>query len=163
MSNPKVREFLGLMQPARTLDQERSWIASIVSDKQHHRMFVIEDERGTPIGTCGLRAIDRDEGGALLGIMIGEPRLWGRGYGTAATEALLACAFGEVELREVRLSSHVENRRAIRCYEKAGFEVRPRPQGKSDARAHEIYMAITRAQWEATRRERPAAESSVSQ
>jgi len=149
VSDPEVQRFLGLIQPARTLDQERSWIASILSDRQHHRAFVIVNESGDAIGTCGLRAIDREEGTALLGMMIGYPRLWGRGYGTAATRALIKRAFAELELRQVRLSCHAENLRAIRCYEKAGFEQRPRPEGRSNDRPGEVWMAISRGRWEA--------------
>jgi RimJ/RimL family protein N-acetyltransferase len=149
VSDPEVQQFLGLLQPARTLDQERSWIASILSDRQHQRAYVIENESGIPIGTCGLRAIDRDEGTALLGLMIGDPRLWGRGYGTAATKALLERAFHELELRQVRLSCHAENRRAIRCYEKAGFEHQPRPEGRANERPGEVWMTISRELWEA--------------
>ena len=148
VSNPEVQQFLGLVQPARTLDQERSWIASILSDRQHQRAYVIENESGIPIGTCGLRAIDRDEGTALLGMMIGDPRLWGRGYGTAAAKALLERAFHELELRQVRLSCHAENRRAIRCYEKVGFEHQPRREGRTGERAGEVWMAISRERWE---------------
>ena len=158
VSNPEVRQYLGLIQPARTLHQERSWIAGIIADKQHHRAFVIEDERGIAIGTCGLRAIDADGGTALLGMMIGEPRLWGRGYGTAAAGALLAYAFGELDLKEVRLSCHVENGGAIRCYEKVGFEMGSRREGQSGARAHEVWMAIGRARWEVVRHDNAAAE-----
>ncbi|MFB3881482.1 MAG: GNAT family N-acetyltransferase [Armatimonadota bacterium] len=147
VSDPEVQRFLGLIQPARTLDQERSWIASILSDRQHQRAFVILSETGVAIGTCGLRGVDREAGTALLGMMIGDPRLWGRGYGTAATRALLGYAFGELELREVRLSCHAENGRAIRCYEKAGFERRPAPAGRSE-RPGEVWMAIGRERWE---------------
>lgn len=162
VSNPQVQEFLGLIQPARTLEQERSWIAGILSDKNHHRSFVIADERGVAIGTCGLRAIDRDEGTTLLGMMIGEPGLWGRGYGTAATNALLRYAFDELELREVRLSCHNDNTRAIRCYEKAGFEARPRPHRKIYERREEVWMAISRERWQATQSADPAAQPEVS-
>ncbi len=144
--NPHVCEFLGLLQPARTLEQERAWIASILADKEHHRAFAIEDERRVAIGTCNLRAIDTQAGTALLGMMIGEPRLWGRGYGTAATRALLSFAFEELNLREVRLACHKENLRGIRCYLRAGFERRSAECDPSP-RPHEIQMAITRERW----------------
>jgi RimJ/RimL family protein N-acetyltransferase len=147
VSHPEVCRYLGLLQPARTLEQERSWIASILSDPQHQRAFVIENERGEGIGTCGLRAMDREEGTALLGIMIGEPRLWGRGYGTAATKALLRYAFEELGLHEVRLSCHAENKRAIRCYEKVGFGPRLRPERVSEPGRNEVSMAIGSEQW----------------
>jgi len=147
ISDPAVHAFLGLLEPARTLEQERSWIASILTDKEHQRAFVIEIEKGSPIGTCGLRAIDRENGTALFGIMIGEKRLWDRGYGTAATRALLDYAFGELDLKEVRLSCHRENRRAIRCYEKAGFRLSTYVPERLQFGRDEVRMAVRREAW----------------
>lgn len=151
VSDPAVHVFLGLLEPARTLEQERSWISSILIDKQHQRSFVIETEKGDPIGTCGLRAIDRENGTALFGIMIGEKRSWDQGYGTAATRALIEYAFQELDLREVRLSCHRENRRAIRCYEKAGFRLSTYVPERVQFGREEVRMAVRREAWLALR------------
>jgi RimJ/RimL family protein N-acetyltransferase len=158
VSDPDVLLYLGLVQPARTLEQERSWIASVLADKAHQRVFVIEDERGTPIGTCGLRGIDRETGTAHLGIMVGEKRLWDRGYGTAATRALLGIGFGELSLSEVRLSCHSENRRALRCYEKAGFRRSSHATQRPRFGRQEVKMAVRRVDWEQTRQTAEVAE-----
>ncbi len=155
VSDPAVHAFLGLLEPARTLDQERSWIASILTDSGHQRAFVIEDERGEAIGTCGLRGIDRESGTAFFGIMIGETRLWNRGYGTAATESLLDYAFRELALREIRLSCHRENRGALRCYEKAGFRASSHVPERVQFGRDEVRMAIGRDTWLAARARAP--------
>ncbi len=151
VSDPDVLRYLGLVQPAQTLEKERAWIASILADKTHQRVFVIEDEQKQPIGTCGLRGIDRDAGIAFLGIMVGEKHLWNRGYGTAATRALLAVAFDELGLQEVHLSCHAENRGAIRCYEKAGFRPSPHRARRPQFGRHEVCMAIRREEWKQPR------------
>jgi ribosomal-protein-alanine N-acetyltransferase len=151
VSDPEVSEYLGLLQPARTLEQERAWIASVLADRQHQRTFVVKDEAGQPIGTCGLRAIDAEQKTALFGIMIGERRLWGRGYGTAATEAVLSFGFGKLGLREIRLSCHRENRRALRCYEKAGFRLSSYRSRQHQFGREEVGMAIRREDWLARR------------
>ncbi len=147
ISDPLVGRFLGLLEPARSLEQERSWISSILVDKQHQCAFVIEDERGNPIGTCGLRGIDREKGTALLGIMIGETGYWDKGYGTAATKALLSHAFNELGLREVRLSCHPENHRAVRCYEKAGFSRDSERALSPSTGREEVRMVAKREGW----------------
>ena len=147
VSDPDVHAYLGLLEPMRTMEQERSWIASILTDKQHQRAFVIETEEGDAIGTCGLRAIDEEQGTALLGIVVGEKQLWNRGYGTAATNALLEYAFTELDLKEVRLSCHRENRRAIRCYEKVGFGPSGYVPDRVQFGCDEVRMAIRRDAW----------------
>jgi len=148
VTDPDVLRYLGLTQPASTIDAERAWISRMLTDGTHHRIFVIEIEDARPIGTCGLREIDRETGSATLGIMIGEKRLWDRGYGTAATKALLAHAFTELGLTRVELSCHRDNGRGLRCYEKAGFVPAgsgsaPRPYGGTKAQ-----MVIDRQRWE---------------
>ncbi|UCC67448.1 MAG: GNAT family N-acetyltransferase [Armatimonadota bacterium] len=148
VSDPDVRRLLGLIRPARSVEQERAWIAGVLADKEQQRVFVIADEHGQAIGTCGLRGIDRREGTGFLGIMIGEKTLWNQGYGTYATKALLEYAFGELGLREVQLSCHPDNRGALRCYEKAGFRPRGPSAGERPFRRAEVRMAITRERWE---------------
>jgi len=146
VSDPDVTRLLGLFRPARSLEQERAWISSVLADQQQ-QAFVIADEHGRAIGTCSLRGIDETEGIAFLGLMIGEKTLWDRGYGTSAVKALLGHAFRELGLREVRLSCHPDNRRALRCYEKAGFETDARRSGAARTARREVWMVITRARW----------------
>jgi len=151
ISDPEVTRLLGLIRPVRSVEQERAWIASVLADREQQRVFIIADEHGRAIGTCGLRGIDRKEGTAFLGIMIGEKTLWDRGYGTSGTKALLEYAFGELGLGEVRLSCHADNQRALRCYEKVGFERGARGSKSGRPRRREVWMAITRERWEGLR------------
>lgn len=162
VSNPRVHRYLGLLHPVRTVQQERSWIASILTDKQHQRSFVIEDEDRRPIGTCGLRGIDPEQGTAFLGLMVGEPALWGRGYGTAAARSLLRFAFRELSLKEIRLSCHRDNRRALRCYEKVGFRPSSHQPDQAQFGDREIRMAINRDEWLAHARQSAAAPTEES-
>lgn len=147
VTDPEVVLHLGLTRPPRSVREERAWIATVLSDPEHLRMFVVEDDNGLPIGTTTLRGIEPGEGIAHFGILIGEKRLWDRGYGTAATRKTLAFAFRELGLREVRLSCYSRNGRALRCYQKAGFvvvgrEAPWRPEGGAD-----LKMRVTREAW----------------
>jgi len=151
VSDPDVIRYLGLLQPPATVEAERAWIAGVLADKVQQQPFAIEDEQGRTIGTCGLRGIDRQTGCAHLGLLIGEKRLWGRGYGTAATQALLDHAFQTLGLREVRLSCHPDNRRALRCYHKVGFKISKIPAGDSLFARAEVRMVIDRQTWEQLR------------
>ncbi len=150
VTDPEVARYLGLVQTPVSVEQERSWIVGLLADERQ-RHFVIEDEHGRPLGTCGLRGIDPLEGAAHLGLLIGSPHDWGQGYGAAATEALLEYAFRELGLKEVRLSCHERNHRAVRLYQKLGFTPsRHRLPQWTFGRA-ELRMAITRAAWERRR------------
>jgi RimJ/RimL family protein N-acetyltransferase len=80
---------------------------------------LLTDDR--PIGEVLLGHIDRMNGSAELGIFIGEPEEWGKGYGTDAVNALVDFGFGELRLERIWLNVWTENDRARRAYEKAGF------------------------------------------
>ena len=95
-----------------------------LAKEQGHDLFnflicLPADER--PIGEVMLADVDRLNGSAELGIFIGEPDEWGKGYGTDAVNALVDFGFGELRLERIWLEVWTENARARRAYEKAGF------------------------------------------
>jgi RimJ/RimL family protein N-acetyltransferase len=80
---------------------------------------LLDGER--PIGDVSLFELDQAHGSAELGIYIGEPDEWGKGYGTDAVNAIVDFGFGELRLERIWLNVWTENERARRSYEKAGF------------------------------------------
>ncbi|MEM7734875.1 MAG: GNAT family N-acetyltransferase [Deinococcota bacterium] len=85
---------------------------------------------GEYIGTIEL--YDLSKRSATLGIIIGERRYWGKGYGTEAIKALLHHAFTTLSLDEIRLHTFADNLRAQACFKKVGFiETRRVPAGNS--------------------------------
>jgi len=104
------------------------------------------------IGFVGLYILGWGAREAALGIGLNRRDFWGRGYGTEAVQLMLRFAFTELNLRRVTLSVFSYNRRAIRSYEKAGFQREGRLRGavrRGDARADEIFMGTLREEWQA--------------
>lgn len=102
------------------------------------------------IGDIGLDVVDWSGRDAFVGLGIGEPEYWGKGYGTDIMNILLRFAFTEVNLRRVTLTVFEYNPRAIRSYEKAGFchEGRLRRVLNKEGRRWDIlYMGILREEW----------------
>jgi RimJ/RimL family protein N-acetyltransferase len=109
------------------------------------------------IGTCAFSQLDGDNGSTLFHITIGERDAWGHGYGSEATELMVAHAFTRLALHRVALTVFEFNVRAIRTYEKCGFAVEGRARGAifRDGRFwDEIHMSILASEWEARQRER---------
>jgi aminoglycoside 6'-N-acetyltransferase len=72
---------------------------------------------------------------------IGEVSYWNRGFGTRSISLLLRYLFQTRRACKVVLDPHVDNHRAIRCYEKCGFRiVKLLP-------AHELHEGILRDSW----------------
>jgi RimJ/RimL family protein N-acetyltransferase len=87
---------------------------------------------------------------AFVGLGIGEPEYWNKGYGTDVMNTLLRFAFTEINLRRVTLTVFEYNPRAIRSYEKAGFRHEGRKRqllNREGKRWDELYMGILREEW----------------
>ncbi len=99
----------------------------------YRRSLAIEDEDGRHIGNIMYYNIDTLRQEAELGITIGERHCWGQGYGTEAVRLLLEHLLGRAGFRRVHLKTLEWNRRARRCFERAGFVERGRTQRGSNS------------------------------
>lgn len=75
------------------------------------------------IGNIALNQINWVNRTAYLGIMIGEKKCWGRGYGTEACKLLVDYAFMKLNLHKISLGVFEEHTHAVRSYLRAGFKV----------------------------------------
>ncbi len=118
-SDPEIIRFLGRNTPV-TLAEEERWYREY-ERRTDEQIFAIEVE-GRHVGNLGLHKIDRTHRKADIGIVIGEPEFWSKGIGTEAMRVALGYAFGELGLNKVSLDVLEYNTRAIRMYEKVGFQ-----------------------------------------
>lgn len=147
LSDPDVLRYLGQPQAPASQEAKLAWIVRATADGAQQRVFIIENDSGRAIGTCGLRHISQAQGHASLGILIGEKALWDQGYGAAALRSLIEFAFHDLGLRQVQLTCHRDNRRALRCYQKVGFRrLRSDLTDRQPARA-EVRMVLERERW----------------
>lgn len=105
------------------LEQEEKWFESLLDLKDSYN-FAIEDlETGKYIGGCGINKINWLNRSVIIGIFIGDKDYWGRGYGTDAVKVLVKFIFEQMNINKIKLNVFSFNKRAIRCYEKCGFQV----------------------------------------
>ena len=98
------------------------------------RVIMEGKEDGQPIGYGQFYRLDDelfeeyrclDTGGVVFAMdqFIGVPELWGKGLGTEYVEAVFEWLVQERGATAVVLDPRVSNERAVRCYQKAGFEI----------------------------------------
>ena len=81
---------------------------------------------------------------AVLGILIGEKTLWGKGYGTIAIQLALELIFKTHQFERVTLQTLDHNTRARKSFERVGFHL----TGFADAGKQRFaHYQITAAQW----------------
>jgi diamine N-acetyltransferase len=121
--DPSVRRHLTIYLPFSQAQEER-WFENLLGrlERREDVLLAIETADGIHIGSLGLHAINWKDRCAELGIVIGDKAYWGQGYGADAIRTLLGVAFGEMNLHRVFLRVDADNARAIRCYEKCGFQ-----------------------------------------
>lgn len=104
--------------------------------------LAIDTLDGIHIGNCSLSTLDPANRDAQLGILIGESAYRNGGYGTDAMRLLCRLGFEQMNLERIELTVYGDNARAIRVYEKVGFqhEARRRQAHFVDGRYEDVLI-----------------------
>lgn len=104
-----------------------------------------------PIGIASLDGIELPHREAWFSIGLGDRSYWGQGYGSDASQLMLAYGFRELNLHRISLTVFEYNQRAIRAYERLNFrhEGRARDFLLRDGRRWDmLFMGLLRHEWE---------------
>lgn len=153
-SDPEVTRYW-ITQAVPSMDELQGWLER--NRQPGSLLWLIEDEQGAPIGHISLFGIDPTHRHAELALMIGERRVWNRGYAREALRVLLGHAFAEREdgglrLHKVWLTVAAENLAAQRVYLACDFheEGALREHMYRDGSWHdEVVMSILDREWAA--------------
>ena len=131
----------------------KEWLEKEMEDEgtKFFTFQIRELQSGKMIGFTGIGDLLWNHGDGWVGIGIGEPEYWGKGYGTEAMQLTLRYAFTELNMHRVTLGVFDYNPRAIRSYEKAGFKLEGRLRGEVSRQGshHDILlMGVLRSEWE---------------
>ena len=101
---------------------------------------VIERDTGALVGEAGLKPFEDGGADVELGYAFG-PAAWGRGYATEAARAIVAEAFGPLDLSRVVAVTRVENTASQHVLAKLGFQ----PAGRRDVYGGDLpYFVLER-------------------
>lgn len=121
LRNPEVNRYMISGHEPIAYEDEVSWYDGMTASETDLVLQIHNRQTGTYLGNVGLHHIDWVHRGAELGIMIGEPAEWGRGYGRDAMITLLRHAFDGLGLHRVMLRCNPENARGLAAYRAVGF------------------------------------------
>jgi diamine N-acetyltransferase len=105
--------------PRRASLENGLWFSELMYDNTRV-YYAVEDERQVLIGRISLRDM-RGHDSARLGIGFGTD-FCGQGYGTESLRVFLRYFFLDLGFRRMVLDVSAINTRAVRCYERCGFE-----------------------------------------
>lgn len=96
-----------------------------------YQLAVTAGEDGMLLGSCGLRKPAAETIRAELGYEL-DPAVWGHGYATECTRAMLTWGFAALGLSRVRAQCVSGNTRSARVLTKLGFRLEGRLREQSD-------------------------------
>jgi RimJ/RimL family protein N-acetyltransferase len=156
-SDPDLRGYLAKHLPIGQAQEEKWFEQSLANKDRNTQSWAIDAQPAdmavgpwVHIGGCGLHEIEWRHRWGELGIVIGARDYWGRGYGTDTVQTLSTWAFDSLNLNRVFLRVFADNARAIRCYEKVGYqhEGRLRQHDFSNGAYRDVLlMGLLRSDW----------------
>ena len=130
LSDPEVTRYLETGVFPTTRQDLEKFYESVTGSRSQVIFAIVDRKSNLHLGNVKLGPIDWIHRRAMLGILIGEKKFWGRGIGEEATRLMVDYAFRRLNLNRVTLGVVAEHESAVRCYEKVGFKVEGR--GRED-------------------------------
>jgi [ribosomal protein S5]-alanine N-acetyltransferase len=115
----------GLVQYREDFGEQdaRDWVDRALSRNGRDRKWTITlADRPSPVGFTALYGLG-GQAAPELGILIGEPEVWGQGVGTEAQRLTIRRAFDEFDAHRVVEQILAGNSRARHVVERLGFEL----------------------------------------
>ena len=117
VNDPEIQKFISTIPFTVSFEDEMNWIKEkMESDSIIFSM--IEKDTNEYIGNIEMMNIEDNKG--ELGICITKDKC-DKHYGTEAINRFLDYAYNDLNLDEVYLNVHGDNKRAIKCYENCNF------------------------------------------
>jgi len=106
--------------PVLSEEEVKKWF-KVKTIRSGKKCYGILDENKRVIGYLAIKDIKKFRKHAKLGIVF-DPNYLNRGYGTEAIRVFLDYFFYQLNMKTMYLDVARHNKRAIRCYEKCGFQ-----------------------------------------
>jgi RimJ/RimL family protein N-acetyltransferase len=121
-NDPDIQKYF-FTRDAFTYEQQVRWYARYVQDETD-MTFMIVAKTGIALGMVGLYNIDMQGRTAEFGrLLIGAKKYRGFRFGKEACSMLLKLAFETLNLKQVYLSVHDWNVKAVGLYDALGFRI----------------------------------------
>ena len=152
INDPEVRSNLLFNNPV-SIHQEEKWFSGMLARHEDEQPLTIEvrtEADWQTAGNTGFMSINRHESSAEVGIFIGDKRFWNQGYGTEAMRLMVSHGFNDLNFHRIFLHVFDTNPRAVRSYEKVGFqhEGRLREARYLEGRYVDVLvMSILKSEW----------------
>lgn len=120
-NNSEVTKYMVRGRIPKSPEQIATKYEGLLESENDVVFVIFEKENDEPIGVAGLYEIQWVTRRAELRILIGEKEYWDRGIGTEVVKLLVSWGFETLNLHSIYLGVNASDKRANKCYQKAGF------------------------------------------
>jgi len=120
LNDPLINRYLEVRHVPQTLESTRTFVQTL-SECAIDYLFGIFVDDNDHIGNIRLGPIDNLYSRAFIGLMIGEVKCQGLGYGSEAISIACRWAFEKLKLHKVEAGCYASNVGSLRAFEKVGF------------------------------------------
>jgi len=127
LNDPRINRFLESRHVHHTLQGTEQFVRACLASPNTLFLGIRSLElNGRHVGNIKLGPIDHRHGLGEIGLLVGEPRAWGRGIGSDAIAAMCDIAFTQLRLRKITAGCYGSNVGSEKAFMKAGFEIEGR-------------------------------------
>lgn len=123
MNDPEIIQYLESRFFPNSLDSINEYVAGKAGDRGNVFFAIVLRGCNKHIGNIKLGSINWIHRYGEIGIIVGEKKYWGKGYGTEAISLMIKYAFNVLNLHKVFAGIYSPNKASIRAFENAGFVV----------------------------------------
>jgi len=151
LNNGEVNRYLYVGRRPSTFESLDAFYEEVRQSPNCVMFAVVEASSGKFVGTVKMEMFDAVSRVTDLGLMIGDKKIWGKGYATEACRLAVRWSFERWNAHKVSLGLLAGNAAAARAYEKAGFvrEATLKAHQYQSGKYHDvIIMGLLRGEWE---------------
>lgn len=130
LNDPEVNRYLA--KNHYDFDSMADYCNRILSNPTQNVMLALWDlSKKRHIGNVSLTHIKNRQ--AILGIMIGDKRYWGKGWGANAIESTCRLAFQKLGIDKINAGTLAKNQKALEAFKRVGFQIKKTIDSKKNS------------------------------
>lgn len=121
LHNPVVNQYLEVRHNPPTLDELKQFITQNNASADNLLLGIFLSEHHQHIGNIKIGPIDWRHQRAIIGLLIGEPSCWNKGYASETIQVMTQYCIEHLKLNRVMAGCYQANIGSYRAFKKAGY------------------------------------------
>lgn len=123
LNDPEVNQFLEVRFAPQNRQTATEFVESFADGIECYMWGIYPSDKAEPVGTVTLQKVDRNNGAAEFGIMVGDKEYWGKGAAAESIRLVARFSFDRLGLRRLAAGTYASNHGINFTLKQLGFTV----------------------------------------